>query len=82
MSLALSLLESAEGVSTHAVSSTTHMLLHRAEVDSFPQAAARQTRQAGRVLKCEPAPQSNNGDACPGECTHPSLLRTVPSLKI
>lgn len=40
--------------------------LHSVEAESFPQAMARQARQGGRVLKCEPSTQSNNRAICPG----------------
>jgi len=50
---------------------------NRVEVDSFPQAMARQARQAGRVLKCEPGTQSNNRDICPGNA-HIHLTKDKP----
>lgn len=52
-------------------------LLHGVEVDSFPQAMARQARQAGRVLKCEPGTQSNNRAICPGNA-HIHLTKDKP----
>lgn len=52
-------------------------LLHSEEVDSFPQAMARQARQAGWVLKCEPGTQSNNRAICPGNA-HIHLTEDKP----
>lgn len=52
--------------------------LHAVKAEPSPQAMARQARQGGRVLKCEPGMPSNNRAICPGNA-HIHLSEDSPS---